>query len=244
MRAFQSGSMLLVVAMLGLNGCAANAAQAKSGRALGSQAVSPELEELARRALDDPRLADSLRARGPLGLTALIQEAKSAGRFDAQLDPVIDRVAAQRYARYSGLYWHTDLEQAKARAKAEKKPILSLRLLGDLRDDLSCANSRYFRVVLYPDPLVPATLQSRFVLHWSSERPAPKLTVDYGDGRKLVRTVTGNSVHYVLDAQGRTIDAIPGVISQRAFFSELDAAGWIASELHELPESVRLRQIS
>ncbi|HEX5098108.1 MAG TPA: hypothetical protein VFV94_01340, partial [Polyangiaceae bacterium] len=122
------------------------------------------------------------------------------------------------------------------RAEAEHKPILSLRLLGDLRDDLSCANSRYFRVVLYPDPSVNATLHD-FVLHWSSERPVPKVTIDYGDGRKLVRTLTGNSIHYVLDAHGRTIDAIPGLMAAQAFVNELNGARYLAREVYDLSET-------
>jgi hypothetical protein len=197
--------------------------------AVGEQPSAP-LEDLARRALADPSLADELRAAGPLGLQALLTQADAAGRLDAALDPLIDRVASQRYARHSGLYWYTDLEQAIERAEAEHKPILSLRLLGDLRDDLSCANSRYFRVVLYPDPVLRSYLQRAFVLHWSSERPAPKITVDYGDGRKLVRTITGNSVHYVLDSQGRTVDAIPGLMGARSFQAELEQAWSLARE--------------
>lgn len=37
------------------------------------------------------------------------------------------------------------------------------------------------------------------------------ITIDFGDGRRLTRTITGNSVHFVLDAEGRPVDAIPGL---------------------------------
>jgi len=233
MRAFHSHLIALLVVGPALAACGKSAVEpwpVSPPIAVGER-PSAELEHLARRTLADPSLADELRAAGPLGLQALLAQADAAGRLAAALDPLLDRVASQRYARYSGLYWYTDLEQAIERADAEHKPILSLRLLGDLRDDLSCANSRYFRVVLYPDPLVRSYLQRAFVLHWSSERPAPKITVDYGDGRKLVRTITGNSVHYVLDSQGRTVDAIPGLMGARSFHAELERAWSLAREV-------------
>jgi len=239
MRAFQPCLIAVFVGATALGGCshgAGHATGALSPSAL-AQKPSPKLEALARRALDDASLADELRAEGPLGLDALLSQAKAAGRLDASLDPLIDRVAGQRYARYSGLYWYTDLDAAIARAEAEHKPILSLRLLGDLRDDLSCANSRYFRVVLYPDPVVGDLLRAGFVLHWSSERPVPKVTVDYGDGRKLVRTVTGNSIHYVLDAHGRTVDAIPGLMAARPFAGALSNAAYLAHEVENRSDS-------
>ena len=38
-------------------------------------------------------------------------------------------------------------------------------MLGHLDDDLSCANSRMFRTILYPDRTVAALLRDRFVLY-------------------------------------------------------------------------------
>ena len=55
------------------------------------------------------------------------------------------------------------------------------------------------------------------MLHWQSVRPVPTVTIDFGDGRKLERTLTGNSIHYILDSQGRPIDALPGLYGPQAF---------------------------
>jgi hypothetical protein len=203
-------------------------------------ATSAALNLLARQALahaNDTRAVEALRRAGAPGLQALLAEAEAARRLDEKLDPLLERVAGQRYARHARLYWYTDLDLARERAGAERKPILSLRLLGDLREDLSCANSRYFRVALYPDPAVGALLRERFVLHWSSERPAPKITVEYGDGRKLVRTITGNSAHYVLDANGRVLDALPGLMAPTAFAAELSEAARFAGQLRHVSET-------
>ncbi len=135
----------------------------------------------------------------------------------ARIRHAIDRAAAQRDAHVSRLYWYTDLEEAKAAARASGKPILSLRLLGRLDEELSCANSRLFRTTLYANEHVAQTLRDAYVLHWSSERPAPQITLDFGDGRVVRRTITGNSAHYVLDAQGRIVDVLPGLYGPAAF---------------------------
>src|SRR5262245_21331926 len=113
--------------------------------------------------------------------------------------------------------WHKTFEGALAAAAKRKKPILSLRLLGNFDEELSCANSRFFKKWLYPDPRVAKLLQDRFVLHWQSVRPVPLITVDFGDGRKLVTTITGNSMHVVLDQRGRPVDALPGLFTAETF---------------------------
>src|ERR1044071_8112199 len=139
----------------------------------------------------------------------------------------LDTVAQQKNSYLAGLYWHTDLESAKKASAESGKPILSLRLLGKLTDELSCANSRFFRTVLYANAEVASVLRDRFVLHWQSVRPAPVITIDFGDGRKIERTITGNSIHYVLDAAGQPIEALPGLYGPQAFLRRLaDAEGF------------------
>ncbi|MFH7026362.1 MAG: hypothetical protein ACHBN1_13380 [Heteroscytonema crispum UTEX LB 1556] len=163
-----------------------------------------------------------LRKQGPSGLqTFLKSHASQLNSPSPQLGAALDELCQQRDCYASKLYWYTDLEQAKAAAKASGKPILSLRLLGRLDQDLSCANSRFFRVALYPNAEIAKILRERYILHWQSVRPAPKVTIDFGDGRKLERTITGNSIHYILDASGRPIDAMPGLYGPKAFLRQL-----------------------
>ena len=119
------------------------------------------------------------------------------------------------------LNWYTDLDAAKAAAHREHKPILSLRLLGNLDEERSCANSRFFRTILYSDPQIAAEMRDHFILHWKSVRPVPKITIDFGDGRKIETTITGNSVHYLLDENGRVLDALPGMYTPEAFLNAL-----------------------
>jgi hypothetical protein len=124
--------------------------------------------------------------------------------------------------KIANLDWHTDIRSAIADAKTRARPILSLRLLGRLDEEYSCANSRYFRTLLYPEPTVQRMLKKDFVLHWQSLRPVPKVTIDFGDGRTLIRTITGNSLHAVLRSDGTPVDAVLGLLSADAFVKALE----------------------
>lgn len=202
------------------------------------------LEALAHKAISDDGAEAAvaiavLREQGPAGLAAFIgvhaDELKSLNADISEplpewnqkskiLNAALDSISAQRDARASLLYWYTDLEEAKTAARAESKPILSLRLLGRLDEELSCANSRFFRLTLYSNREVSSYLREHFILHWKSERPVPKVTIDFGDGRKLERTITGNSIHYALDSDARPIDALPGLYGPQAFLRLLAQA--------------------
>ncbi|MFO0666335.1 MAG: hypothetical protein U0174_20435 [Polyangiaceae bacterium] len=176
--------------------------------------------------------AKSLRAKGASGLVEVLKRydelSPSDPRRSATAD-LVDEVAQQRDATSSRLFWYTDIEEAKKVSAATRKPILSLRMLGSLTDEFSCANSRFFRAILYPDARIRRLLEQDFVLHWSSERPAPLITIDFRDGRKVTRTITGNSIHYVLSANGEPIEAMPGLVSQNTFATWLEGT----HRLHE-----------
>lgn len=209
-------------------------------------------ESLARHALtankdESANAIAELRSMGPEGLRAFLEansvEIEAALKTPAnshsvdsrnQVLAALDSVCQQKDCHASRLYWYTDLEQAKSAARAQDKPILSLRLLGRLDQDLSCANSRLFRITLYANEQVSKLLRERFVLHWQSVRPVPKVTIDFGDGRKMERTLTGNSIHYVLDSEGRLIDALPGMYGPGAFLRELVRVSSAAATLGEL----------
>lgn len=188
-----------------------------------------------------------LRKQGPSGLQVFLKSHANTIKTDSSgavlLSPALrvalDELCQQRDCYASRLYWYTDIEQAKAAARTSGKPILSLRLLGRLDQDLSCANSRFFRVALYPNVEISKLLQDRFILHWQSVRPVPKVTIDFGDGRKLERTITGNSIHYILDESGRPIDAIPGLYSPKAFLHQLQQAEVAVKNYSKLTPSDR-----
>ena len=187
----------------------------------------PRPSDVPAHAVDQPELA-ALLAR---------YDAMPIGPERDRLARRIDTLAGQRYAVWSRLAWHRDLEAALAEARATGKPILSLRMLGKLDEDLSCANSRFFRVALYANREVSAYLRDRFVLHWSSERPVPVARIDFGDGRVLERTIAGNSAHYLLDARGRPVDVLPGLYSPALFLEALERARPLAVRAASLDDA-------
>jgi hypothetical protein len=184
-----------------------------------------------------------LRSQGPAGLKALreryvdeierhIADPSASTSVEWQrIAAALDAVSQQKDSYISGLFWYTDIREARKASRDSGKPILSLRLLGKLNEEFSCANSRFFRTVLYSNADVAKTLREQFILHWQSVRPAPRVTIDFGDGRKLERTVTGNSIHYILDSQGRPIDALPGLYAPQAFLRGLAEAGQAFKDL-------------
>src|SRR5258708_36834577 len=130
---------------------------------------------------------ERLRDAGPQGLQALeqrfakeIQLHRSGARSDGYWERVslaLNRVGGQYDNYASGLYWYTDLEKAKAAARASGRPILSLRLLGRLDEDLSGAKSRFFGTTLYPSIEINRPLQPPFILHGASVRAGPSAAV-------------------------------------------------------------------
>lgn len=144
----------------------------------------------------------------------------------------------------SRLFWFTDLDAARAQAQRENKPILSLRLLGNLSDEFSCANSRLFRVLLYPNAEINRRLHDDFVLHWSSERPVPVATIDMGDGRVFKRTLTGNSAHYLLSAQGQPLDVLPGLYAPAEFAAWLQRGADFARDWQNMNADLQPKMLS
>lgn len=186
-----------------------------------------------------------LRTMGQVGLDALfvkyaadIDKFSKTGEADEswkRIANALDTVAMQKDAYASHLYWYTNADEAKRVAKQTTKPILTLRLLGNLNEEFSCANSRLFRALLYSNAEVSKYLRDNYILHWQSVRPAPRITIDFGDGRKIERTITGNSIHYILDKDGDIIDAIPGLYSPVAFMKYLTQGAEMNKALGSLP---------
>lgn len=194
-----------------------------------------------------------LRAMGSVGLDALftryaadIDRFVKTGNATAEwkrIAAALDTVAMQKDAYTAHLYWYTDLEAAKAAAKAKNKPILTLRLLGNLNEEFSCANSRLFRAILYSNSGVSKYLRDNYILHWKSVRPAPRITVDFGDGRKIERTVTGNSIHYIIDADGQIIDALAGLYGPTAFLNYLQKSAGVVTATAKMTPAEKQRSL-
>jgi hypothetical protein len=194
------------------------------GGAALAQAGNRNLANLARVALQGGATGAvaALRQAGPAGMNALLAACPDGDCRGAQ--DVLDRVCGVRDCADIRLFWYTDLEAAKAAARAAGKPILSLRLLGRLDEESSDADSRFFRTVFYKNREINQILRDRYILHWRSVRPVPRATIDFGDGTHLERTLAGNSIHYILDSRGRLLEPLPGLYGPATFQGALEEA--------------------
>lgn len=175
---------------------------------------------------------ETLRGFGPQAVPSLIQAIESDETLAA--DPTrwsdrLDAVCGMKDCADARLFWFTDLAAALEQAQATGRPVLSLRLLGRLDEELSCANSRLFRLALYTHPQISQVLRDGWVLHWHTVREVPTVSIRFGPDRAgperfLEGTITGNSIHYVLDTQGRIVDALPGLYGPGAFLDALTVA--------------------
>lgn len=208
--------------------------------ALARAEASSRLADLARAVVQGApgeanEAAADLREAGPVGMEALLARIDSCqGDSCAGAKEILDRVCGVRDCADIRLFWYTDLAAAEAAAAAAGKPILSLRLMGRLDEEFSCANSRFFRTVFYKNHDINQLLRDRYILHWRSVRPVPKVTIDFGDGTRLERTLTGNSIHYVLDGRGRLVDAFPGLYGPETFQRALRESAEAAREAANL----------
>ncbi len=78
--------------------------------------------------------------------------------------------------------------------------------------------------MLLSEPKLQSFLKNDVVPCWEMVRPVPKVTIDFGDGKKLERTLAGNTVIYVCSSDDQVADAFPGVYTADDFLPQAEAA--------------------
>jgi hypothetical protein len=119
-----------------------------------------------------------------------------------------------------GVRWETSLPTAKSRAATEQKPILHLQSFGKPGDPMACTNTRTLTATLLKDPEMQELLKGS-VPSWELVREAAKVTIDFGGGKVVKRTLRGNTCLYVLRPDGTVVDAFPGVYEPARLLPEL-----------------------
>jgi hypothetical protein len=89
--------------------------------------------------------------------------------------------------------------------------------------------------VLFSHPGIVSAMNERFECAWEMVRPAPRVSIDFGDGRTLERTLSGNVATYVTLADGRVIDVVPGLVNPVEFQRRLDEGERLAARANQLP---------
>jgi hypothetical protein len=91
-------------------------------------------------------------------------------------------------------------------------------------------------------PDVARVINEKFVPVWETIRPVPKVTIEFGDGRVLKRTLAGNTVISVCLPDGRVVDAFPGVYTPKDFLQQVQPALVLAEKLSRYPGGEDLAQ--
>ena len=78
--------------------------------------------------------------------------------------------------------------------------------------------------MLFSQPQLAESIGARFEPVWQSVREAPQVTVDFGSGHVVRRTLHGNVATWILDREGCVIDVIGGVYTADAYRARIDEA--------------------
>jgi hypothetical protein len=74
--------------------------------------------------------------------------------------------------------------------------------------------------VLLSDPDVIRFLNENFIPCWQMVRRVPQITIEFGNGRKLKRTLGGNTVIEICRPNGQVVDAFPGLYTPEDLLNE------------------------
>jgi len=75
--------------------------------------------------------------------------------------------------------------------------------------------------VLFSSDEVSKFINDNFEPAWESVRPVPLVTIDFGNGHKITRTLNGNVATHVCNADGTVLDILPGVYTAEGYQKQL-----------------------
>jgi hypothetical protein len=97
--------------------------------------------------------------------------------------------------------------------------------------------------VLFSSSEVAPFLNETFEPVWESVRPAPLVTIDFGNSLVIRRTLQGNVATYVCGPDGVVYDVLPGIYTPDVYRRELESCRKLADTIRvwNLSESVLIR---
>lgn len=94
--------------------------------------------------------------------------------------------------------------------------------------------------MLFSSDEVAKYINDTFEPAWESVRPAPRVTIDFGNGQVVRRTLRGNIATYVCGPDGVVYDVLPGIYDPAEYRKQLEALKALASSLRPDPADARV----
>jgi hypothetical protein len=88
---------------------------------------------------------------------------------------------------------------------------------------------------LFSHDRVADFINATFEPAWESVRPVPIVRVDFGNGTVLTRTLHGNILTSVCTADGRVLDALPGIYAEDTYLDRLNQLRLLARYTRSAP---------
>ena len=90
---------------------------------------------------------------------------------------------------------------------------------------------------------VAQVINARFEPVWESMRPVPIVRIDFGNGTVLTRTLHGNILTSVCDADGQLLDALPGIYAEKEYLHQLEQLSLLARYIRTQPADKRVETL-
>jgi hypothetical protein len=87
--------------------------------------------------------------------------------------------------------------------------------------------------VLFSQPELATFLSESFECAWESVRPVPRVSIDFGNGHRLERTLRGNIATYLCTSAGETFDLLAGLVDAAEYRARLAQGLGLFAELRE-----------
>lgn len=94
--------------------------------------------------------------------------------------------------------------------------------------------------MLFSNEEVAAYINENFEPAWESVRPVPRVTIDFGNGKVIHRTLHGNVATYACAADGRVLDVLPGIYEPKTYLARLKEL----KDLHRYARQGRFGRLS
>lgn len=93
--------------------------------------------------------------------------------------------------------------------------------------------------MLFSSDVVAKAMNEQFEPVWVSVRDVPMVTIDFGGGNTITRTLNGNVATYALHPDGTVLDILPGIYQPEEYIKQLQQLHWLYSYIN-FPGKVKL----